>query len=395
LFAAAPLLGLFFDEPRVIPVVRVLAFQFIIVATGLVPDATLRRALRFKPLSIIEITSGVCGNVLTLILAWNGNGVWALVLGSLAAAMLRSLLLHAVAHERVAPVFSFRDAHHLVSFGASITVTRFLWYLYMQADILIAGKVLGKEALGFYSVAIHLASLPMQRVSSVVNDVAFAAFARIQNDRGAVAVNVRLAVRLVALFAFPALWGLACVAPDAVQLAMGDRWLATILPLQIVAIAVPLRMVGTIISTTTISVGRVDIAMWTNLIGTLAAPILFYAATRFGIVGLAVVWAAVTPMMLILNLYRALPNLGLTPIAVFVEMARPAIAALLMASGVFATRMLSSHLHVAWRLVIEIFVGAVLYVIVTGLLNRAAAREALRLLLPGRLERSKLARLGP
>lgn len=388
LFAAAPLLGTFFDEPRLTLVVRVLAFQFIIVAAGLVPDATLRRALRFKPLSIIEIASGVCGNVLTLVLAWNGRGVWALVLGSLAAAMARTLLLHAMTHERVAPVLSFRDARALVTFGASITITRFLWYLFTQADILIAGKVLGKEALGFYSVAIHLATLPIQRVASVVNDVAFAAFARIQNDRNAVSANIRLAVRLVSLFAFPTLWGLACVAPDVVQLAMGDHWLATILPLQIAAIAVPLRMVGTIVSTTTISVGRVDIAMWTMLVGTLVAPPLFYAGTRFGIVGLAVVWAGVTPLMLILNLFRALPNLGLTPAAIFAEMARSALAALLMAFAVLATGMLISNLHVAARLAIEIVVGIVLYVAVTGLLNRAAALEALRLLLPGRLDRT-------
>jgi teichuronic acid exporter len=395
LFAAAPLLGSFFDEPRLIAVVRVLSFQFIIVAVGLVPDAMLRRGLRFRPLSLIEITSGICGNVLTLALAWSGKGVWSLVMGGLAAALLRSTLLHAVAHERVTPVFSFRDARQLVSFGANITLARFLWYLYTQADILVAGKVLGKEALGLYTVAVHLASLPMQRVASVVNDVAFAAFARIQNDRNAVTANVRLAVRLVALFAFPALWGLACVAPDMVRLVMGDRWLEAILPLQIVALAVPLRMVGTIVSTTTISVGRVDIAMWTTLVGTLIAPPLFYLATRFGIVGLAIVWAAVTPLMLILNLYRALPNLGLTTAAVFREMARSALAALLMALGVFAVQMTFSNLHVASRLMVEIGVGAILYLITTSLLNRATALEALRLLLPSRFERSAIARMRP
>src|SRR5207249_7819264 len=117
-----------------------------------------------------------------------------------------------------------------------------------------------------------------------------------------------LAIRLISLFAFPALWGLTITAPELVRLVMGEQWAQAILPLQIVAFAVPLRMIGTIVSTTTISVGRVDIALITTLVGTVLAPPLFYFATNFGIVGLSVVWAAITPMLLSLNLFLAAPN---------------------------------------------------------------------------------------
>ena len=392
LFAVAPLLGRFFDEPRLVLVVQVLAFQFVIIAAGLVPNAMLRRELRYKALSLIEIVSGAGGNLLTLVLAWTGHGVWSLVIGGIATAVMRTLLLHAALRERVMPSFSLRGAKAFVSFGASVTVTRLLWYAFSQTDIVIAGKLLGKDAVGLYSVAVHLASLPMQRAASVVNDVAFSAFARIQHDRNAIAANIRLAVRQASLFAFPALWGLACVAPDLVRLAMGDAWVPAVVPLQIVALAVPLRMIGTIVSTATMSVGRVDIAMWTTLIGTLLAPPLYYIGSRYGIAGLSVAWAAITPVMLLINLYRALPNLGLAPLDVFAEMTRPAIAALAMAVVVIAVRFACAGLHLAPRLAIEIISGALLYLAATLVINRAQAVEALQLFAPGWLQRTRLRR---
>jgi len=138
--------------------------------------------------------------------------------------------------------------------------------------------------------------------------VAFSAFAEIQHDKHAVGANLRLAVRLIAFLAFPSLWGFAAVAPEIVHLAMGPQWLGTILPLQIIAMVIPLRMIGTIVNTTTISIGRVDIAMITTLIAVLLAPPLFYFATRYGIIGLSMTWLIVTPLMLALPVVSARLN---------------------------------------------------------------------------------------
>lgn len=380
LIAAAPLIGTFYDEERVVPVIRAVALQFPITAAALIPDAFLRRSMRFKQLSIVEIATGVAGNGTTLALAYLGYGVWSLVAGGLVAASLRTLVLHALTTERVAPTLRWRGARSHLGFGASVTITRLLWYIFLQCDTVIAGRMLGKDALGFYTVAVHLATLPMQRVSSFVNDVAFSAFAKIQDDLPSISSNIHLAIRVVSLFAFPALWGLAATAPEVVLVVMGEQWLPAVVPLQIVAVAVPIRMIGTILSTATISVGRVDVALTTTLVGVVIAPPLFYLATPFGIIGLSVVWAAVTPVMLALNLYRTARNLGITPKDAVQEMAPSATAALLMASGVvWIETLINMHPPIV-RLAVEVSLGVVFYVISTILINRKAASEAVRLI---------------
>jgi teichuronic acid exporter len=384
LAAAAPLIAGFYDEPRLVAVIRIASIQFVINGFGLVPDAIMRRSLEFKRLSIVEIASGLFGSVATLLLAYAGHGVWALVLGGLLATTARSLLLQVAHPVRLWPSFSFVGARRFVSFGASLTLTRLLWYMFSQADILIAGKILGKDTLGLYSVAVHLAAMPMSRVMSVVNDVAFSAFAKIQHDRDAISANVRLAVRLIALLAFPMMWGLATVAPEIVRIAMGPNWLAAILPLQIVALTIPLRIVGTVVSTAIISVGRVDIVMLTTFIGTLLAPPLFFIGARYGIVGLSLAWVVVTPIMVCLNLVRALPTLGTSARTIFAELAPSAFAALLMALGVAAMRLALASVNDSVRLAPLVLTGIALYAGVTALINRKTAFEALQLFFPNR-----------
>ena len=85
-FAAAPLLASFFREERLIAVVRVLVAQFIIMIATVIPEAMLTRQLRFKSLSLIELLAAVSASVVSLLLAWFGYGVWALVAGSMASA---------------------------------------------------------------------------------------------------------------------------------------------------------------------------------------------------------------------------------------------------------------------------------------------------------------------
>jgi hypothetical protein len=99
----------------------------------------------------------------------------------------------------------------------------FLWFWYSQADVIIAGRLLGKDLLGVYSVAMHLANLPAAKLSALVNQVAFPAFASIQHDRERYAAHFLLAMRLLSFLVFPVLWGMSSVAPELVRVLAGQQ----------------------------------------------------------------------------------------------------------------------------------------------------------------------------
>jgi O-antigen/teichoic acid export membrane protein len=106
--AAAPWIADFYSEPRLVLVVQVAALQFLLIAASLVPAALLRRELRFKRLSFVELGSGVFGNGITLALAYSGYGIWSLVFGALSIALFRAITLQIVAPVGLWPSFSFR-----------------------------------------------------------------------------------------------------------------------------------------------------------------------------------------------------------------------------------------------------------------------------------------------
>lgn len=387
LMVSAPAIAAFYGEPRLVDMTRVSALGFI--GLGMVPVYTglLQREMRFKTSARIEIFVGIVGNFITLMLAWSGFGAWALILGGLIAGPIRIVLLGVTASKFYWPSFGIRGTRRLWTFGGNILVTRVVWYWVSQADVLIAAKFLGKEAVGFYSVAVHLASLPMQRAGGIINGVAFAAFAKIQHDKKAVASNTRLGVRLMALVTFPVLWGIAAVAPELVSIALGPTWLPSVLPLTLVALSIPLRMIGSIVSTTMMSMGRVDVAMVTTVIGAFIAPVLFYAGSRYGIVGLSVAWLVVTPILFMLNMFRALPILGLSLRAVFQEIWRPMLIAAVMFATVEGARQALHRLSDASLFGVMVLLGATIYGAGSWLLNRPASMEALSLLFPGRFAR--------
>jgi teichuronic acid exporter len=81
------------------------------------------------------------------------------------------------------PEFSAKGIRTLVVFGGQLTAARMLRLIYSQADVFIASRPFGMALLGF-SVAMHLASLPVQKISAVFNQVAFSIFNHSLRYRG-------------------------------------------------------------------------------------------------------------------------------------------------------------------------------------------------------------------
>jgi O-antigen/teichoic acid export membrane protein len=164
-----------------------------------------------------------------------------------------------------------------------------------------------------------------------------------------------------------------------VRLALGERWTDAIVPMQVIALAVPVRMLGTIIATTRLSMGRVDLSMSTALAGFLIAPVAFMVAAPYGPVGLAITWALMTPVHVMLSAIGSRSALG-TRWSTLARAAWPSMAAaVVMLAGVELARSATPSWPDAVRLPALVTLGAALYVAASVLVNRAAMLEAWRL----------------
>jgi teichuronic acid exporter len=247
-------------------------------------------------------------------------------------------------------------------------------------DGLIIGKIAGKEVLGVYTVAMHLAKLPLAKVIAVVQPIAFPTFARLQHDLPRVARTVLLAVRSMMLIGCPMFFGLSAVAPELVDVVLGPSWEAARLPLQILPLVMPVRMLANLVLPAVHGIGRADIAVRNTAQAMVAMALAFVIGSHWGVIGVSLAWVLMYPPVVALNLRRTLAALSLTRIDILRAMAKPLAAAALMYLMVVAGReTLPEGLPAVARLALLIGVGVVTYLVATLSFNRDDLRALMRL----------------
>ena len=339
MYLAAPFIAAFYDEARVTAVVRVTSLNMLLSMFCIIPGAVLARDLDFKRQAVVSVGSNLFGGLCTLGMAFSGYGVWALVAGQLTMHACLAIGLNAISPFLKWPDFSLRGARATLAFGGKVTASRVLWFFSSQADILIGGKMLGKELLGIYSVSMHVASLPVQRIASLINSVAVAAFASIQDDRKRVAEYLLKSIRLVSLVSFPVLWGIASVSDEAVSVLLGPAWSDAVVPLRLLALLMPLRMLGAILPSATDGMGRPDISLRNLTLASVVMPPAFFVGCHWGIVGLAASWVLIYPLIVLQNLHRTAQAVGIRITRFFAAVWKPLAAGAFMVGTVTAARL--------------------------------------------------------
>src|SRR3984893_18258862 len=381
LFIIAPGLSTFFGEPRLTAVARVLAVTMLIGSVSAVPTALLERDLQFRGISLLEFLYMILGSGTTLVLAIKGFGVWSLVLSSIVATTAKTIGIFVVSGFRLLPLFRVAGLKSIFVFGANITGQRILWYVNMSADVVLVGKLLGDQALGIYSVAFQLATLPVSKTFGTINRVAFPAYAQLQSVSRQAADYFVTSVRLSWLVLCPLLWGMSSVSHEFVEVFMGRNWEDAGVVLMLVPLIVPFRVIFLLMSPFTDGLGRPDIGLRNLLTSITLIPLAILAGTSWGLTGVCVALIIASILALLINLRRSLGLLELRPEALFNAVAPAPIAAAVMYASVWLVKgFVFADAAAGWRLCGAIASGVIVYTGMTFMINRSAVDQLLSLL---------------
>ena len=360
----APVAGWFFRNDAVVAVIRVYAMVFVVDALGAVQRVLLTKEMRFDRLARIEIAAAVAYGVAAVALALAGAGVWAIVIGQIVRSGAESALLWFFESWRPRLEFSREAFKRLFGFGASVWAFNFVNYGRENVDNLAVGRMLGAASLGLYAFAYNTSSLPRRQLMNVVGRVTFPAFASVKDDDALLRRTYIKVVRYTSLVAFPALVGLALVAPEFIPVVYGSKWNAAIVPLQLLCGAGMLYSIGSTVGSIYLAKGRPDIQFWGGVAVLPILAIIVIVATRWGIVGVAtgILVYAITTLLISQSL--ANPLIGL-PMLTFLRALVPATSAcLVMATAVTVFRYFTLSRGVIGPvvfLVIAIVLGAAVY----------------------------------
>lgn len=376
----APWFATWFGDPELLPLIQVAAVQFLFSAVEVVPQSLLQRDLDFSRVARIEIAGAFVTSFSTLTLAFAGFGVWALVLGWLVGGAMRAALFAATGR-LVLPRFGARGIGAHVRFGGTITITRVIWQITVQMDTIIAGRFLGREMLGLYSVAMQFATLPMNKVMGVVNQVALSAVSRMQEERERLRTRLLEALRLLALVSIPCLWGMSSVAPELVDAVLGPKWGSAVIALQLVSLVAPLRMLLAIFATALAAIGRAELELRNTTVGAVVMTVSFLTGVQWGLPGLAASWLVAVPVTAAICLPRTARALGLHLVEIRTALRTPLLAGCAMYALVSLARAALPEWQSGWLILPLVFAGGATYVGMVVLIDKTLVADLRRIAL--------------
>ena len=369
LVAAAPLLSGLFQEPRLAWPIAAASLQIFLGAVAIIPSALATRELSFRRLSTIEMAAGVSSIAMTLLLAVLNAGVWALVLGTLFGALIRSGAL-LIFGARVWPRFDLRGIGEHVKFGLTVAGNRVSYFIVVQSDVLIGSAFLSTTEIGQYSVALQLATLPMSKVMGTINQILLPAVARQQDDRARVRQAVLRSVGILSLIVFPMLWGISAVAPELVLVLFGPKWLPAVPALTILPLIVPMRMVFSVVFTTSLALGNRQLDLRNTIANFVLLPTGFFVGAHWGLVGLCSAWLVSVPLAYAFSVPAVLRFIGIRGLELVAECGAPAVAAGVMYAAVAGLRPVLGGQPAGVALSILSVAGALAYFALMALISR-------------------------
>ncbi len=375
----APLAAAFFNDPRAIPVIRVLALTYPLSALSNVHSALLQKGLNFKQKFWPDLLRMTSKGLLSIIFALLGFGWWSLILGQVGGTAISVFAYWRAFPWRPSFRFVRSLARTFLTYGLHIVAVGALGTLLTNSDYLLVGRFLGATALGVYSVAFRIPELLIMQFCNVIAVVIFPVYARMQEENpGMLRQGFLATTQYVAMVTVPLGLGLALVARPFVLTVFTARWAEAIPVMQAISIYALFYSLAYNAGDVYKAQGRPGLLTRLALVrAVVLLPALWWAATGGGgIATIAWVHAAVALASGTLNLIVAGRMLQV-PVQALLRALRPAaIGGVALVLSVLATLALTRDLIPLAQLVAAVAVGGASYLGFLWWLQRDVVRTA-------------------
>lgn len=391
-FAAAPLAARYFHQPMVADLLRVQALFYLANPFTALGHALLVRRLNFKAQARIDLIAAGLSACTALGCALAGLGVWTLVAapGMLWFARATGYVVVARLWE-IRPRFAFQGAGTMLRYGVAMIAVQLCWFVQSQADVFIGGRALDAHALGIYTTALFLTQIVAAKFVPPLNEVAFAAYSRIQSRPDMIQSAFLKSIRLIMLVCMPFYFGLAVTAQPLVETFLGGKWTETIQLVPVLCAAMPLMTLQILFAPATNALGRPGLSVKTGLFGAALMSTAFAAGINWGAEGLAWAWLAGMGALLAVTAELSRPVIRVSRSELFLAVAPGLGAAAAMAGVVIGVDWLTGDLGAGKKLALLVGVGAATYFACLFAFARPIVDEVLGLFRPQREARAPAA----
>lgn len=383
-FVAAYPTSWIFNQPKVIPVTQSVALLFLISGLQIVPKSLLQRELRFKQIGFIDMMGILISSICMLVIAKAGGGVWTLIGGHIIREFVKMIFNYSYCKWRPDYYFKMSRALSYLKFGVVVSLSSSFYYIYSKSDRFFAGKFWTPGSLGLYTFALELASMPTNKIVTLINQVSYAGFAKLQNDKEEFNRFYLNVVKLISIVVVPLYVGLYFVGENAIHIFLNEKWFGMVpifKGLCLIQIITSLLAINNYALT---AKGNPYQALVFNLLMTVFLVPSFYFATLSGFETILIPWFTVYTILGICLVLHTIKKLEITIWKYLSGLKIATIAALTMSAALFMVGKIKINVgnqlvNEATVMVIGISVGLLVYLVSLWILDKSIFGKIIQL----------------
>ena len=263
---AAPLAARYYHEPALFGLIAVVAAGSVFNALSTVPNTILFIQLRFRLQSLISLVSAILIVVLNVFMAWRHYGAYSFVVPTVLVGAGRTAFVWAAAHYPLSPRMQIRRWRFLIGDSGMLLLSGAFGMAISQGDYLILGKIRGQDVTGIFFFAFNLSWQTLTLLTVSLGAVLFSTLAKLQSDPERLVQAYLRAARALALVGVPACLMQAALADPAIHLFFKAKWFGAIPIVQVLSVAMAIRVVGTTWGALNSAQGRFKLQLVVNAV---------------------------------------------------------------------------------------------------------------------------------
>lgn len=288
LWVATPFISSWFNEPLLIPLLKIVGLNVVLNSLCIVQTALLTAKLNIRLQTLINLSAQIPAGIIAIVLAYRGMGVYALALQNVISSLIRVVLLWFFAKWIPKEKFCKDSFKILWEFGSKLLGANLIGTIFSQIYSIIIGKFIGKKELGYFSKANGLCSNVDGVTSGIVQRVALPVLAKYQDDEVLLTERFREIMRLLVMLIAPLTSFLCFASDDIIVLLWTEKWLYCSLLFKILIVGIMLGPVGQMSLSLMQALGRTGMVLKLELPKKVVYCIYLVIGFQYGVLGLAI-----------------------------------------------------------------------------------------------------------
>ena len=283
LFFCAPYIAAYYRQPELTALARYLFLGFVLASTSIAQSTYLFKNLMVKQKAISQIPALLLSGTVGIIMAYNGMAYWGIATQTLVYISTISICFWYFSPWRPSWHIDLRPLKGMFGFSSKVLLTNIFTQINNNVFSAIIGRYFSPHSVGDFTQSNKWSNMGSALISGMISSTVQPVLVEISDNRERQRNVFRKLLRFTAFLSFPAMFGLALIAPEFIEITIGSKWKPCIPFLQILCIWGAFFPLTTLYTNLIISKGKSNIYMWNTILLGILQIIAILATASHGL----------------------------------------------------------------------------------------------------------------